>query len=112
MKIQVVFPLVLVCLLVFLPAGTLSQMQQQLQAPTVEISKPKVRPLTLTFSPRDLEQIGANPQVLLKRLDRATKLDCEYRNRISSCIWACRNGRKVRTCHPTLVRALETVWPR
>lgn len=112
MKRSSVIAASLLCLVALFTYAVPAQMQQQSFAATVEVSQLRSRPTTLTFGPRELGQLEANPHSVLRRFDPATQKDCAYTNRISSCIWACRNGRKIRTCHPQLVRALERVWPK
>src|SRR5688500_4809897 len=97
---------------VLIPDMVQGQMQQQYLAATLEVSQPRARSLTLTFGSRKLAQLEANPYSVLGRLDSATRKDCAFPKRISNCIWACNNGRKIRTCHPQLMRALERVWPK
>ena len=112
MKRSALIAALLLCLVVVSAYVVPAQMQQQSFVPTVEVSHLRSRPTTITFGSRELGQLEANPFSLLRRFDPATQKDCAYTNRISSCIWACRNGRKIRTCHPQLVRALERVWPK
>src|SRR5215203_506270 len=89
------------------------QQQRQLTVPsTIEIIKVPGKPVTLRFTPQELQRVAADPQFLLQRLKSAARNDCTYARRISSCIWACANGCKVRTCDPTLVSALERLWPK
>jgi hypothetical protein len=99
-------------LFMFFPNRALGQYQQEAITPTIVINQLNTKPITITFSTRELQEIQNNQNILLKKLGTETTRDCAYPRRISSCIWSCRNGRKIRTCHPTLVSALERLWPR
>lgn len=103
-----------VLLFVSLPATSFGQQQMQTQyiAPTIVISYANSRPVTFNFTSVELQQIERDYRLVMKKLGGVTSRDCTTPYRISSCIWACRNGRKIKTCNPTLVRALERVWPK
>lgn len=94
-------------LLFFVPGIAAGQ-----QAPAITISQSNAKLVIVTFSPRELQQVETNPNFILSKLGPATARDCAYPRRISSCIWACPSGRKIRTCDAPLVRALERIWPK
>ena len=96
--------------LVFVPG--IARGQQQDNSPTITIIQPKASPVTVSFTARELQQVDTNPQFVLTKLGALTARDCAYPRRISSCIWACSSGRKMRTCNAVLVRALERLWPK
>ena len=98
-------------LLLFLPGHSPGQ-QQQAEPPTITISQVNAKLITVSFAPNELQQLESDPRFVLKKLGTETARDCAYPRRISSCIWACTSGRKIRTCNVTLVRALERVWPK
>lgn len=106
---------VVVFLLIFLPSISYGQYaQQQYAPPTIVISQPGARLLTIPFSTQELQQVERDPSFVLKKLGNVTARDCASSYRISDCIWSCKSksSRKIKTCNPTLIRALERVWRR
>lgn len=115
MKRSVIFGVpFLLFLFLFLPDRALGQQQQMATPPTVVISQANAKAMvTVTFSDRELQQVEGDPGFVLRKLGAVTARDCgSYPRRISSCIWACNGGKKIRTCNAILVRAFERLWPK
>jgi hypothetical protein len=54
--------------------------------------------VTIKFSEEELEKIKEDASLLMKKLKSKGVKCCEKRERISSCIWRCCDGKLIKTC--------------
>ena len=99
---------VLSLLLVITPFDALTQSSNE--SPTIVVSEVKAPSRTISFTTHELKRIESNPRYVLTKLGPVTEKRCVYPRRVSSCIWSCSGGTKVRTCNGVIVRALESFW--
>jgi hypothetical protein len=59
------------------------------------------------FTEDDLKRVQENARFVLTKLAENGAECCGPREKVSDCIWRCCDGTQVRTCHATLVEALN-----
>jgi hypothetical protein len=104
---------ILICTVVlslFLVITPFDALTQNSEPPTIVVSEVKAPARTISFTPHELRRIESNPRYVLTKLGPDTEKRCVYPRRVSSCIWSCSGGTKVRTCNGVIVRALESFW--
>jgi hypothetical protein len=66
--------------------------------------------IIIKFDEEDLRRVERSPEYIYSKFQAAGVQCCEPRKKISDCIWRCCDGNQVRTCNPTLKKALDQLW--
>jgi hypothetical protein len=77
---------------------------------SIVVSQPGGKSATIKFTGNDLAQVQRDAKYVWKKLGASTVNCCVRAKRVSSCIWVCCNGKKLRTCDTILVKALEELY--
>ena len=67
---------------------------------------------TINFTQEELQRIENDIDYLREKLAREGVKCCAPRRKLSDCIWECCDNSQIRTCDPTLVKALESLLGR
>ena len=67
---------------------------------------------TINFTEEELRRIEKDIEYLREKLTREGVKCCAPRRKLSDCIWECCDNSQIRTCDPTLVKALESLIGR